>query len=1285
MTSRSVIRAGLALIVGMPLLVCALLFAMLYTEMGSRWVFEQSLKTSAGMVTAGEFRGRLWDTFELGSVHIDGGTAVASIERIKVQWRPRSLLDGELTVAMTELDGIELTVSEATSESDKATPTSLPAPPLPLRLEQLILTRLVIHAAGRDIVVDRLQLGAIWNAAKFGLTDFEVEAYGHHLGAAGAVGVGDDANVAAKADWDGEISGERGKASLAISGPLNDLDFQTSIDAAISAEVTGRVRPFAKTPSFSLSGALQTPNLGEDFTLAESHFDVEGAFPSFKFSLSSEASSPQTGRYGLSLNTEMTISGDTNEVITADVEWRAVPRSDVGEDIVGSGVFRFDGDTIRIEHATQAPFQTRIAGDVVLSSDKPLVNLKFSWNDIQHALNNGSVITSRSGTIDLDGSLKDLGVVIASELDIPPVGPVVINSVGRLLEQRFSVDDLTAKLLNGQLSTQGTVQWLNAVSGDFRFTGRDIDLSTIREDTASRLAFSGDGSFSTDENGIRSNIDLATMSGYLRGQAVTGTAKIATQPNVIKVERARFAAGENRIELSGSLAQQLDGQFNLQLDDLSVFDSRLAGNITGVGAFSGDLKLPRINAELKGSALRLDQHTADVLDINIDVDAARSAESTAEMRINSLSLKGKPLGELVVSGRGNAGRHTARLDFNGEELTVKTQVNGSWQDKEWRGSLETITVNFASAGIWSLVEASGLVYSAGIASLSDTCFESKPARACISGELHGTESAARLELNALPLSLAGRFLPTTLKLDGVVNGAANLKAVNGLVTGSGQLKVSDGSIAQERGAGDLDTVPINAFALDFNLSPDKMSAEAKADVGQWFTLQGQLDAARVSGGSITGAIEAQSADISWIKEFVPELGGSSGELTLTSAIRGTFDAPTGEIHARLRNGAVSVPDVGLEINRVEVNASGDPHSITIDAQLGALEGSLTLAGTAFFEDKKKWRYDLALDGSNFPVVRMPEAEADISPALRIEGDLEALDVTGSLLVPRVFIDVKRLPKSAVNVSEDQIIVDADGNVPVISTNKNFLTDKVSGAVKIRLGDDISINGFGLSSRLSGGVDWKKKRGVNLGSAIGNVIIETGLFKAYGQNMEIEQGRIEFAGPVDNPNLNLRAVRPGLSVKAGVNVTGTVRAPKISLFSEPPLSDGNTLSYIITGRALDDAGAGDAALLTQAALSLGAEESAMVTNQIRDTFGLDEFSIAAGDTTRDTSLVAGKRLSPKLSVRTGFNPFDQLWSFFLNYKLTERWSVEAESGQRQGADLLYSIEREKLIDALMPFD
>ncbi|MGB1881377.1 MAG: translocation/assembly module TamB domain-containing protein, partial [Gammaproteobacteria bacterium] len=143
-------------------------------------------------------------------------------------------------------------------------------------------------------------------------------------------------------------------------------------------------------------------------------------------------------------------------------------------------------------------------------------------------------------------------------------------------------------------------------------------------------------------------------------------------------------------------------------------------------------------------------------------------------------------------------------------------------------------------------------------------------------------------------------------------------------------------------------------------------------------------------------------------------------------------------------------------------------------------------------------------------------------------------------------------------------------------------------------------------------------------------------------------------------------------------TGQLTAPKFQLFSRPALPDSDVLSYIITGRGFGDVNSDQAGIIARAALSLGAEQGSIVTSQVQDAFGLDEFSVSTGTTAAETSFIAGKRLSPKLSVRSDFNPFDRLWSFFVNYKLTSTWSVEAESGQRQGADLIYSFERDSLL-------
>lgn len=64
-------------------------------------------------------------------------------------------------------------------------------------------------------------------------------------------------------------------------------------------------------------------------------------------------------------------------------------------------------------------------------------------------------------------------------------------------------------------------------------------------------------------------------------------------------------------------------------------------------------------------------------------------------------------------------------------------------------------------------------------------------------------------------------------------------------------------------------------------------------------------------------------------------------------------------------------------------------------------------------------------------------------------------------------------------------------------------------------------------------------------------LDEGTFHAYGQDLRITKGLLIFAGPADNPTLEIEAVRNSETteddVTAGVQVTGTASAPKVELF------------------------------------------------------------------------------------------------------------------------------------------
>src|SRR5262249_30883358 len=147
----------------------------------------------------------------------------------------------------------------------------------------------------------------------------------------------------------------------------------------------------------------------------------------------------------------------------------------------------------------------------------------------------------------------------------------------------------------------------------------------------------------------------------------------------------------------------------------------------------------------------------------------------------------------------------------------------------------------------------------------------------------------------------------------------------------------------------------------------------------------------------------------------------------------------------------------------------------------------------------------------------------------------------------------------------------------------------------------------------------------------------GTYYVFGQRLDIDRGRLIFDGPVDNPALDVVALRKNLAVEAGVELTGTVRVPRVRLVSNPPVPDGEKLSWLLTGQGLDRASRNDLAMLGAASASLiSGSNSKPITTQIANKIGLDDISV------RDTSagvpgatsgqvVAFGKRISDRLSL------------------------------------------------------
>ncbi|MBT2334409.1 translocation/assembly module TamB domain-containing protein [Variovorax paradoxus] len=231
-------------------------------------------------------------------------------------------------------------------------------------------------------------------------------------------------------------------------------------------------------------------------------------------------------------------------------------------------------------------------------------------------------------------------------------------------------------------------------------------------------------------------------------------------------------------------------------------------------------------------------------------------------------------------------------------------------------------------------------------------------------------------------------------------------------------------------------------------------------------------------------------------------------------------------------------------------------------------------------------------------------------------------------------------------------------------------------VNFDLGDDFAVQGRGITTRLEGNLEIRSTRLDAPPRITGEVKTVKGQYRAYGQQLDVETGVARFIGPFDNPALDILAIRPNISQRAGVQITGSAQSPRVKLYSEPALPDAETLSWVVLGRASATSG-GESALLQQAALALiGHVSKGTSGGSLAGRFGLDELGFkgpGSGGDLRESAVTLGKRLSKDFYLTYERSLGGTFGTIFIFYDLTQRLTLRGQAGQTSGLDLIYTLK------------
>jgi translocation and assembly module TamB len=466
-------------------------------------------------------------------------------------------------------------------------------------------------------------------------------------------------------------------------------------------------------------------------------------------------------------------------------------------------------------------------------------------------------------------------------------------------------------------------------------------------------------------------------------------------------------------------------------------------------------------------------------------------------------------------------------------------------------------------------------------------------------------------------------------------------------------------------------------ALDYvgRIAPGNQQLTLRAALNGNGRLDGQI---AINGAQqvLTGQLGLHLDNLNIISLFTDALANVKGRLDGDFRFGGTLKEPSVTGRAAVTDFAAEVPDAGLKLSQGHVTLSAtDAQQLRIDGSVQSGKGSIALAGVLGLDAQTP--STLTLKGSQFTAIDIPAAKVAISPDVLLRHDAQGLNATGSVLLDSADVNLDKLPGNGVNKgSSDVVIVDQ----PQQPANNGPMP--ITASIKVDLGQHAHLVGMGLDGRLSGVLTVNERPGRNT-TGQGQISVN-GTYKAYGQNLQIQQGLLLFAStPIDNPGLNIRAVRsltPNATIdegqQVGLMISGTAQRPVLTVFSNPVMEQSDALSYLVTGKPLSQVKGGEGNMVNAAAQALGSATGNLLAKSIGSKLGIDDIGVSSSDALGGNSaFTVGKYLSPRLYLSYGVGLFEPGQVITLRYRLSKRWSFEAQNATDfNRASLNYRIEK-----------
>ncbi len=1217
------------------------------TPRGARLVLNRVTKMAGDGVRLEGVEGRIGGTLRIKLIEVSRPDMYARIDDFEMDTDPLAPLRGTLQVNRLSARAVELRT--ATTEATARVPASF-APPYPVRLEdgrvgELRMGELTREAQAEkdparrratmdrsrdaDIVVRNLYVKGAGDKKRWSIEEARAQtAYGKGA-VSGHLGNASPFDVALKAALDGVVAERIYQAAVGVQGTLKS--FTANVDATISgqaATASAVVEPFNPMPLRALEVRAR---------------DLD---------LSQQASGPRT-----QLGVDVKLSAASKGTFAGPVR---VENSDPGP--WDRKKLPFRSATARVV-VTQERIDVADLGVALLgggsasgraSLRKSGVEANLALADVDLAALHRELQKTRIG-----GRFSVAGDRAAQRFEVALKDPrFEVDGRATLGGERLEVQTARVRTGGGAVTAQGGI----ALSGnrEFRFEGRAEHF----DPSAFVTTRTGDLNFAFVTSGTaggalagEARLDIAPST--YAGLPASGRVNVAGDSKRISHADVDVAVGEARLAAKGSFGRPGDAMaVTFRASNLAAlakpFGVALSGSAEGEARLTGTFQSPAGRIVLKGANLALPSDVY-VRELNLRLEAGTEPDSPIDASVQARGLatgKENPPATLAEEAtatlKGTRAAHRLEVDAvmtkqTGARAAFQGGLDSRARTLAWSGRIESLA--FVGRGAFALRSPASLYAAADRVEVGDA-------------RLKGEWGEAHFAVT--------RWTPRTLEFSGSTAGVeiqslarsfrlGNVPRSNLVIAGDWNVNAGDsfnGTVNFRRVSGDLRVgePPLPLGLQDLSLMAEVVRGRAQASavlngerIGK---LQGSGSALIVRGKTgwelapdapVDARVTAEHSNLESLAGWLGPDAKLGGRLNAHITVSGTGADPRVAGEARAQDLVLREPQTGFEVEQGQLAVRMSGKSLTIErfsavtpwrpaaparerfkAMTLPSQGTLSAEGMI---DLGARTGALRVKAQNAVVTQLPTRFLALSGEAELKSGADGLLASGAFKADAGWIGALDTPLP--NVSEDVVVIRASRPAPLEPQPKEG--EKIRIDLKISLGEHLYFEGRGLDTRLGGDIQLTGAPGASL-RATGMIRTLGGTYKGYGQDLSIERGVLTFSGVLDNPRLNILALRRGLAVEAGVEVLGSATRPRVRLVSTPDVPEPDKLSWLVLGRGPSELAPGDASVLLAAASSmLGGNNPG---SDLGKKLGLDEVKIGRADTgsilgVLPQSTVAGK--------------------------------------------------------------